>query len=204
MQNTCPSGAILRSFRGRRHFENAIGHTFPGKSRPLEDILYIHRARLKKCIASAITECSASAPENALPLLLRNVPPSLHEMFRLCYYRMLSPSPHEKPCLRFRNKSPRPMECKTPVHRARYCGLFAAVGILKMPSGTLSRENRGRWSTFYISTGRAQRNASPPLLEMFRLCYYEKPRLHFRNALVTAKTNVLSPDEYCSAISYLA
>ena len=41
------------------------------------------------------------------------------------------------PQRRHRQNEPRPMECKTPVHRARYCGLFAAVGILKMPSGTL-------------------------------------------------------------------
>ena len=116
------------------------------------------------------------------------------------------------PQRRHRQNEPRPVECKTPVHRARYCGLFVAVGILKMPSGTRSRQNRGRRRTFYISTGRAQRNASPPLLrnalprhqEMHCLCYYEMFRLHFRNALVTAKTNVLSPDEFCSAISYLA
>ena len=41
------------------------------------------------------------------------------------------------------------------VHRARFCGVFAPVGILKMPSATLLRENRGRWRPFQISTGRA-------------------------------------------------
>ncbi len=46
------------------------------------------------------------------------------------------------------------MEGKIPVHRARYCGLFAAVGTLKMPSGTLFLGNRGRWAAFYMSTGR--------------------------------------------------
>ena len=165
MQNTCPPGAILRPFRGRRHFENAIWRTFPGKSRPVEDILYIHRARPKKCIASA--------PGNALSLLLQNAPPSPHEMSRLCIRHMLS----------------RPMECKTPVRRARYCGLFAAVGILKMPSGALFRENRGRWRTFYISTGRAQRNASPQLLGT-RKCtasaIMKCTRLHFTKSFASA------------------
>ena len=61
------------------------------------------------------------------------------------------------------------MEGKTPVHRARYCCLFAAVGTLKMPSGTLLRENRGRWKPFYISTGRASRNVSPPRQKIHRL-----------------------------------
>ena len=83
------------------------------------------------------------------------------EMSRLCIRHMLS----------------RPVECKTPVRRARYCGLFAAVGILKMPSGALSRENRGRRRTFYISTGRAQRNASPPLLRNALPRHQEMPRL---------------------------
>ena len=39
----CPPGAVSQGFRGRRHFENAIGHTFAGKSRPSDTILYIHR-----------------------------------------------------------------------------------------------------------------------------------------------------------------
>ncbi len=55
----------------------------------------------------------------------------------------------------------RPLEGKTHVHRARYCSHFAAVGILSMPSATLSRQNRGRWKPFYMSTGRAHENASP-------------------------------------------
>ncbi len=38
-----PPGAVLRGFRARRHFENAIGHTFAGKSRPSDTVLYIHR-----------------------------------------------------------------------------------------------------------------------------------------------------------------
>ena len=58
------------------------------------------------------------------------------------------------PLRRCHQNEPRPVESKTPVHRARYCGLFAAVGTLKMPSGTLLRENRGRWAAFYMSTGR--------------------------------------------------
>ena len=61
------------------------------------------------------------------------------------------------------------MEGKPPVHRARYCCLFAAVGILKMPSGALFRENRGRWKAFYISTGHASKNVQPSLHEMHRL-----------------------------------
>ena len=92
-----PRGGTVRMNRGRRHFENAIWRTFPGKSRQSEDILYIHRPRLKKCLASAITECSASAPGNALPLLLRNVPPSLLEMFRLCYYEKPRLHPMKSP-----------------------------------------------------------------------------------------------------------
>ena len=43
-------------------------------------------------------------------------------------------------------------------HRARFCGVFAPVGILKMPSATLLRENRGRRTLFYISTGRTTLN----------------------------------------------
>ena len=31
-----PTGAILLFFRGRWHFENAIGHTFAEKSRPVD------------------------------------------------------------------------------------------------------------------------------------------------------------------------
>ena len=41
------------------------------------------------------------------------------------------------------------------VHRPLFCRFFAPVGILKMPSATLSRENHGRRRPFYISTGRA-------------------------------------------------
>ena len=48
----------------------------------------------------------------------------------------------------------RPVESQNAVHRARNCGIIAAVGILKMPSGTLSRENHGRWTPVHISTGR--------------------------------------------------
>ena len=48
----------------------------------------------------------------------------------------------------------RPVETQNAVHRARNYGIIAAVGILKMPSGALSRENRARWTAFYISIGR--------------------------------------------------
>ncbi len=48
------------------------------------------------------------------------------------------------------------------VHRARFRGVFAPVGILKMPSATLLRGNRGRRTPFHISTGRASRNEQPP------------------------------------------
>ena len=53
------------------------------------------------------------------------------------------------------------------VHRARFCGVFAPVGIFKMPSATLSRENHGRRTPFYISTGRASRNEQPPHQNVF-------------------------------------
>ena len=61
------------------------------------------------------------------------------------------------------------MEGKIPVHRARYCGLFAAVGSLKMPSGTLFLGNRGvgRHSIYPPATPK----------EMPRLRYHEMPRL---------------------------
>ena len=94
----------------------------------------------------------------------------------------------------------RPLEGKTHVHRARYCSHFAAVGSLSMPSATLSRQNRGRWKPFYISTGRAHelpclreclafalRNASPSL--------YEMPCLRFTKCLAFASENV-SPSLY--------
>ena len=48
----------------------------------------------------------------------------------------------------------RSVEAQNTVHRARNYGIIAAVGILKMPSGTLCRENHGRWTSFHISTGR--------------------------------------------------
>ena len=66
-QNACPSGAVLQSFRGRRQFEYAVRHTFAAKSRPVEAILYIHRARSRKYPAFASG----------------NVLPSLHELPRL-------------------------------------------------------------------------------------------------------------------------
>ena len=40
-----PTGALFRYFRGRRHFQNTIGHTFAGKSRPSDHISPFHRAR---------------------------------------------------------------------------------------------------------------------------------------------------------------
>ena len=40
------------------------------------------------------------------------------------------------------------------LQRARFYCFFAAGGILKMPSGTLLMENRGRWTLFHMSTGR--------------------------------------------------
>ena len=48
----------------------------------------------------------------------------------------------------------RPVETQNAVHQARNCGIIAAVGILKMPSGTLLRENRARWTPVHMSTGR--------------------------------------------------
>ena len=48
----------------------------------------------------------------------------------------------------------RPVETQNAVHRARNYGIIAAVGILKMPSGTLLRENHARWTPVHISTGR--------------------------------------------------
>ena len=53
------------------------------------------------------------------------------------------------------------------VRRARFRGVFAPVGIFKMPSATLSRENHGRRTPFYISTGRASRNEQPPHQNVF-------------------------------------
>ena len=41
-----PPGAILLYFRARRHFQNADGHTFAGKSRPVATILPLHRPRI--------------------------------------------------------------------------------------------------------------------------------------------------------------
>ena len=49
------------------------------------------------------------------------------------------------------------------VHRPRFCRFFAPDGNLKMPSATLSRENRARLTLFYISTGRTSGNVQPPL-----------------------------------------
>ena len=43
-----PPGAVSQGFRASRHFENAIGHTFAGKSRPSDTISHIHRPCLKK------------------------------------------------------------------------------------------------------------------------------------------------------------
>ena len=62
---------------------------------------------------------------------------------------------------------PRPLGGIFGVHRARFCGVFAPVGIFKMPSATLSRENHGRRTPFHISTGRASRNVQPPLHNVF-------------------------------------
>ena len=42
-----PTGALLRCFRARRHFQNATSHTFAGKSRQLESLYPVHRARLR-------------------------------------------------------------------------------------------------------------------------------------------------------------
>ena len=43
----CPTGAVLLGFHARRHFQNANGHTFAGKSRPVAAILHVHRPRLQ-------------------------------------------------------------------------------------------------------------------------------------------------------------
>ena len=82
-------------------------------------------------------------------------------------------------------RQPRPLEGKTHVHRARYCSHFAAVGILSMPSATLSRQNRSRWKPFYISTGRAHENTSPSPQKM--------PCLRFTNCHVFASGTALPP-----------
>ena len=67
------------------------------------------------------------------------------------------------------------MESKTPVHRARYCGLFAAVGSLKMPSGTLFLGNRGRREAFNTSTGRGHTGCTASAPEMHCLCLLNAP-----------------------------
>ena len=51
-----------------------------------------------------------------------------------------------------------------------------AVGSLSMPSATLSRQNRGRWKPFYMSTGRA----------------HELPLLRLRECLASASRNASS------------
>ena len=42
-----PPAAVLQVFRARRQFENTIGHTFVGKSRPSDTVLHIHRPHLR-------------------------------------------------------------------------------------------------------------------------------------------------------------
>ncbi len=198
-QNACPSGAVLQPFRGPRQFEYAVRHTFPAKSRPLEAILYVHRARSRKYLA----------------FVSGNVPPSLYEIsaqqrqisrqrrrcilfsagagafFHLQRSHFLVSEGGDRVSFHLRRESfsfqrgrgilssavpehllirqPRPLEGKTHVHRARYCSHFAAVGSLSMPSATLSLQNRGRWKPFYISTGRAHENTSSSSPEMSRL-----------------------------------
>ena len=49
---------------------------------------------------------------------------------------------------------PWPVEGILGLQRARFSGIFAAVGILEIPSATLLRENRGRRTIFLLSTGR--------------------------------------------------
>ena len=89
----------------------------------------------------------------------------------------------------------RPLEGKTHVHRARYCSHFAAVGSLSMPSATLSRQNRGRWKPFYMSTGRAHENTSSSSPEL--------PCLRFTNCLVFVSGNVPLPQDYSSSKAFL-
>ena len=78
-QNACPSGAVLQPYRGRRHFEYAVRHTFPAKSRPVEAILYVHRPRSRAAMPS-----SPGMPclrfTNCLVFVSGNVLPSLHEI----------------------------------------------------------------------------------------------------------------------------
>ena len=50
-----PSGAILRHFHARWHFQNAVGRTLSGKSRPMDTISYIHRAWQKEIPAKMST-----------------------------------------------------------------------------------------------------------------------------------------------------
>ena len=101
-QNACPSGAVLQPFRGRRQFEYAIRHTFPAKSRPLEAILYIHRARSRKYLAFA--------SENALPPLYEMPRLRLRECLAFTL-RNASPSPPGMPRLHFTKCSPCKGKC---------------------------------------------------------------------------------------------
>ena len=80
----CPPGAVLRDFRARRHFENAIGHTFAGKSRPVEAISHIHRARFTKSIESARETGGANTAE----MLCCDSPPKCRAFVIICCYML--------------------------------------------------------------------------------------------------------------------
>ena len=219
-QNACPSGAVLQPFRGRRQFEYAVRHTFPAKSRPLEAILYIHRPRSRKYLGfvsgnvpPSLYEISAQQRQISRQrrrCILFSAGPGhsficggSHSLFSVAgaffHLRRESFSFQRGRCILssavpeyLLSRQLRPLEGKTHVHRARYCSHFAAVGSLSMPSATLSRQNRGRWKPFYMSTGRAHENtsSSPPELPCLR--FTKMPRLRLRKYLASASRTASS------------
>ena len=174
-QNACPSGAVLHPPH------------FPGKIAAVGSHFICPPAALTNCLASG----TALPPLHEIPRLRkypvfvsRNVSPSLYEISS--QQRQISCVSVAGAFFHLRrehllSRHLRPLEGKTHVHRARYCSHFAAVGSLSMPSATLSRQNRGRWKPFYMSTGRAHklprlrkyfasRTVPPPELSRFRNC----------------------------------
>ena len=55
-----PTGALLRENRGRWYFQNANGHTFMGKSRPVAACFVFHRARFTLQVTTCLWSCSPS------------------------------------------------------------------------------------------------------------------------------------------------
>ena len=74
---------------------------------------------------------------------------------------------HRRISYRHSKSAARPVDSILGLRRPRFRGVFAPVGIFKMPSATLSRENHGRWRPFQISNGRASRNVQPPRHNVF-------------------------------------